>query len=145
MNRKRIETGIIAMLSLLLVLCWWQGTAAQNAAAQPKEPAAKAAAAAPVIEPAKLLAEADKLFKAKNYKDAAVKYEAFVEAVPKHDMMHRASRRVIACQLRLQLFNEALDAADNYIERTKDTYHEARAQRLAGNLAMNIPHWGTRA
>jgi hypothetical protein len=92
-----------------------------------------------------LLKKADKLFEKKNYKDAALSYEKLLGIKPRHKEWHRASKRVIACKLRLQLFDPAIEAAEKYIERCKGTPYEARAERFAGNLYMLVPHHGTRA
>ncbi|HET6427606.1 MAG TPA: hypothetical protein VFJ30_04305, partial [Phycisphaerae bacterium] len=104
-----------------------------------------AAAAAQNVDPDATLAKADKLFEDKNYKEAAEAYAAVVSAEPKHAKWHHASNRIIICRLRLSLFDPALEAAEEYIQRCKGTPYEARAERLAGNLYMLVPHWGTRA
>jgi len=106
--------------------------------------AAAAAKTASKNAPA-LLEKADGLFAKKNYKDAAAAYESFLKSFPKNDKWFHASKRVITCKLRLRLFDEALAAAEAHIARCKGTPLEARAERLAGNLYMLIPHWGTRA
>jgi uncharacterized protein YfaS (alpha-2-macroglobulin family) len=95
--------------------------------------------------PAEWLTKADQAFEAKNYRDAAEAYAAFLKAAPKHEKWRHASERIITARLRLQLFDEALAAAEAYIARSKDTPYEARAERLTGNLYMLLPHWGTRA
>ncbi|MBL7222746.1 MAG: hypothetical protein ISS72_02735, partial [Candidatus Brocadiae bacterium] len=96
-------------------------------------------------DPKALLAGADKLFEQKNYKEAADRYASLLKAAPKHEKWHHASKQIIVCKLRLSLFDDALAASEEYIKRCKDTPYEARAERLAGNLYMLIPHWGTRA
>jgi len=92
-----------------------------------------------------MLAKADELFDKKNYKEASELYEKLTGITPRHDKWHHASNRVVICRLRLQLFDLAIEAVEKYVELCKDTPHEARAERLAGNLYMLIPHWGTRA
>jgi len=104
-----------------------------------------AVAAARNADPDAALAKADKLFDQKNYKEAADAYQALLAAAPKHKKWHHANKRIIICRLRLSLFDPALEAAEEYIGRCKGTPYEARAQRLAGNLYMLVPHWGTRA
>jgi len=96
-------------------------------------------------KPDELLAQADKLFEEKNYKEAAAVYEKVAKAEPRPNKWRHAWERTIICNLRLGLFDAALDAADSYIARCKNTPYEARAERLAGNLYMLVPHWGTRA
>ncbi|HUT37294.1 MAG TPA: hypothetical protein VNE39_27680, partial [Planctomycetota bacterium] len=96
-------------------------------------------------DPAALLKQADEQFEKKNYKDAGEVYEGLLKAAPKHEQWRHASERIILCKLRLQLFDDALDAAETHVKRCAATPHEARAERLAGNLYMLIPHWGTRA
>ena len=103
--------------------------------------------------PAERLKAADKLFEAKNYKEAAAKYEAVAADLARSDPKgapfvkdwRHANRRVVLCKLRLQLFDDALAAAGRYVEQTKGTPFEARTERQLGNLYMLIPHWGTRA
>ena len=96
-------------------------------------------------DPDATLLKANKEFEKKNYADAAKQYQRFIESAPKHKEIHAASKRIIAANLRLSLFDAALEAAEAYVERVKGTYHEARAHRLVGNLYMNVPHWGTRS
>jgi len=92
-----------------------------------------------------LLAGADKHFEDKNYKQAAEGYAAAIKAEPKHPKWRHAAERIVLCNLRLRLFDQAIAGAEDYIKRCKGTPHEARAERLAGNLYMLVPHWGTRA
>jgi hypothetical protein len=92
-----------------------------------------------------LLKKADDEFSKNNYKDANAAYSAFLKAAPEHEDWRRADKRIITCKLRLQLYDDALAAATAHIKRSKDTSYEARAERLAGNLWMTVPHWGTRA
>ncbi len=91
------------------------------------------------------VARADQLFEQKNYQEAAAAYEQVLAARPEPAALHHASKRLVACRLRLQLFDPALDAAEAYVGRVKGTPYEARAERLAGNLWLTVPHWGTRA
>ncbi|HUS91349.1 MAG TPA: MG2 domain-containing protein, partial [Phycisphaerae bacterium] len=103
--------------------------------------------------PADRIKAADKLFDEKNYKEAAEKYEALAAELSKADPngapfvkeWGHAGRRAVMCKLRLQLFDDALAAAETFLQRTKGTPHEARAERQLGNLYMLVPHWGTRA
>ena len=88
---------------------------------------------------------ADKAFELKNYRDAAAIYAALLEAGATDEALHHANQRLIVCHLRLQVFDDAIGAAEGYIDRTKGTPHEARAERLLGNLYLTIPHWGTRS
>ena len=96
-------------------------------------------------DPAALLKQADEAFEKKNYKDSAEAYEGLLRAAPRHERWRHASERIITCKLRLQLFDEALEAAETHVKRCAATPYEARAERLAGNLYMLVPHWGTRA
>ena len=89
--------------------------------------------------------QGDKLFEQKNYKEAADQYQKALAAGPAAEQVPGACEKLIACKLRLQLFDDALKAGENYVQRTAGTYHEARAERLTGNLYMLVPHWGTRA
>jgi hypothetical protein len=96
---------------------------------------------------------ADKLFDDKNYKEAHGKYEKLAAELAKADPKgavlvkewRHASRRAVICKLRLQLFDDAIAAAGKFLQRTKGTPYEARAERQLGNLYMLVPHWGTRA
>jgi len=91
-------------------------------------------------DPEALLKKADQAFDQKNYKDGGEAYEGLLKAAPRHEKWRHASERIIQCKLRLQLFNDALDAADAYAKRSGGTPYEARTERLAGNLYMLIPH-----
>jgi len=87
--------------------------------------------------------QADKLFDQKQYKEAAEAYEALVEAGG--DKWRHAAERRIMCLLRLNLFDDAVNTAQDYVTRCKGTPYEARAERLTGNLYAQLPHWGTRS
>ncbi|MFV1957897.1 MAG: MG2 domain-containing protein, partial [Planctomycetota bacterium] len=90
------------------------------------------------------LEKADALFEAKNYAEAAQAYHGLLEADEAATVRH-ASRRIVLCELRLRRFDAALEAAQAYVGRVADTPFEARAERLAGNLWLLVPHWGTRS
>ncbi|MHC4788518.1 MAG: hypothetical protein ACYS8K_04850, partial [Planctomycetota bacterium] len=89
------------------------------------------------------LQRADELFEQKHYKEAADAYLALVEA--EHEKWHHAAERIMMCKLRLSLYDDAIEAAEDYVERTAGTPQEARAERLTAHLYMLLPHWGTRA
>ncbi len=95
--------------------------------------------------PDEIVEKADEEFEKKNYRDAANLYEELLKLKPEHERWIHASERIIMCNLRLQLYEDALKAAERYIERCKATPQEARAERLTGNLYMLLPHWGTRS
>ncbi len=90
------------------------------------------------------LKKADGLFDAKNYAEAAQAYRALVTSEEGATVRH-ASRRIVLCELRLRRFDPALEAAEAYVARMAGTPFEARAHRMAGNLWLSVPHWGTRA
>ena len=46
----------------------------------------------------------------------------------------RAAERLMMCKLRLNLYDEAIEAAEDYIRRTAGSAHEARAERLADSV-----------
>ncbi|MFC1672175.1 hypothetical protein ACFL01_03465, partial [Planctomycetota bacterium] len=96
-------------------------------------------------DPKELIKRADKLFAEKNYKDACRNFEQALETGIENKDLHHASEHVILCKLRLSLFDDALAAAESYVKKTANTYHQARSERLAGNLYLQVPHWGTRA
>ena len=87
--------------------------------------------------------DAQKLFDQKNYKEAAAAYQAILQA--QGPEWRDAAEKVILCDLRLQLYDDATTAAEDYVKRTAGTPYEARSERLTGNLYMLLPHWGTRA
>ena len=96
-------------------------------------------------KPEMVLKNADELFEKKNYKDAFGEYEKFIKTAEKGADWHKAQTRIIMCKLRLSLYEEALKSAEDYAKMCAETPYEARAERLAGNLYMSAPHWGTRA
>src|SRR5512137_779690 len=65
-------------------------------------------------DPAILLAKADKLFEDKNYAEAAEAYARLLDVDPLYKEWPHASKRIVMCKLRLELFDEALTAADAY-------------------------------
>ena len=89
--------------------------------------------------------QADQLFEQKHYKEAAQAYEKVLGGSPAAEQLRHGFQQLVACKLRLRLFDQALAAAEQYIQRTAGTSQEARAQRMTGNLYMSVPHWGTRA
>jgi hypothetical protein len=94
---------------------------------------------------ASVLNKADEMFKAKNYKDAAGFYQTYIKEAQRSITWHEAWKSMIICQLRLELFDEALESAERYVRECAGTPYEARALRFAGNLYMLLPHWGTRS
>lgn len=96
-------------------------------------------------QPEELAKNADKLFEEKNYKDAAEVYKKIVQSQSRDALWHDAYKRAVLCNLRLELFDDALTLAENYVKDCAGSPHEARANRFAGNLCMMLPHWGTRA
>jgi len=91
------------------------------------------------------LKEADGLFDEKNYKDALAIYEKLLTTGKHPSGWRHASKRTITCALRLELFEKALASAEAFVIRAQDTPHEPYSRRLAGNLYLTVPHWGTRA
>jgi len=94
---------------------------------------------------ASVLNKADEMFKAKNYKDAAGFYQTYIKEAQRSTTWHEAWKSMIICQLRLGLFDEALESAERYVRECAGRPYEARALRFAGNLYMLLPHWGTRS
>jgi len=127
----RAAVPVVVLLAFCFSLAGLQRTAAQS---EPGEPVT-------VERPS--IAKADSLFEQKHYKEAAAAYSAAVEA--EGEDWHRAAERVVMCRLRLQLFDEAIEAALSYVERTAGTPQQARAERLTAHLYMLLPHWGTRS
>jgi len=91
------------------------------------------------------VARADKLFEENNYAEAATAYRALLDGEADAETLRHAWRRIVLCELRLRRFDPALEAAESFVERMKGTPFEPRAHRMAGNLWLNVPHWGTRA
>jgi len=89
------------------------------------------------------LKDADQLFDQKNYREAAEAYRGIVEA--RAEGWRGAAERVVMCNLRLQLYDEAVQAAEDFVKRTAGTPYEARAERLTAHLYMLLPHWGVRS
>ncbi len=98
-----------------------------------------------MAEDADIARKADALFKDKNYAEAAVAYGELLTSGLEPAAMRHASLRRVACFLRLERYDDALEAAEGMLERVEGTPHEARAQRFLGNLYVNLPHWGVRA
>jgi len=121
MSRRKCRSGLV--VAMLFVLA----TVTVLTAAPPEKPT---------------VAKADKLWELKHYKEAADAYAGVVKArAPK---WHYAAERRIMSLLRLNLFDDALKAAETNIADCHGTYFEARAERLTANLYMSLPHWGTR-
>jgi len=93
---------------------------------------------------ADLFEKAKSLFDEKNYKEAAALYKKILGA-QSHPEWRKANEKLLTCQLRLQLFDDAISTAEAYIDLCTGTAWEASAERAAGNLFLVIPHWGTRA
>jgi len=104
--------------------------------------------ARPSIE-SDLFEKAESLFEEKNYKEAAELYKKVVGEQVHPEWLHPrwrdANDRLLTCQLRLQLFDDAVATAESYITLCAGTPWEASAARAAGNLFVVLPHWGTRA
>ncbi len=116
-------------LVVLLAVIWLAGVAFTAQPAGPEE----------------LTEEGNQLYENKNYKEAYQKYEKAVKAGAPPEQYAHLFGRIMASKLRLRLFDSALESAETYVEKTKGTWRQARAERLAGNLYLRVPHWGTRA
>jgi alpha-2-macroglobulin len=97
------------------------------------------------IPPAKEIEKADGLFEEKNYAEAASLYGRVSAGDSHHEKWAYACEQILICKLRLQLYDDAVAEAEKYVANCPDAVQEAKAARIAGNLYLNIPHWGTRA
>ncbi len=102
-------------------------------------------AALALAGPADDLSKADKLFKDKNYAEAAEAYRAFVEKNPASKDVDHADQRIVLCHLRMQNFDAAFERAGDIVRRRKGTPAEASAERRLGNLFLEVPNHGTLA
>ncbi len=91
------------------------------------------------------LARAEKLFQDKNYQEAADIYATALPKVTDPKEVSRLAQRLVACHVRLQRFDAALDDAEGWVRRAEGSPWEARARRFAGDLWVSVPHWGTRS
>jgi len=141
MKRNRLLAIALASVCLLAMAALLATTLTPAAADAAAEDEGDAAGGRPPS-----LVEADTQFERKNYQQAADAYVAALdEAKLTAEQAEHAAQRAIASYGRLNLFDPALTIADRYAERVAGSWRAARAHRLAGNLWMNVPHWGTRS
>jgi len=97
--------------------------------------------------PPRTVEAGDKLFEEKNYLEAAKAYEGYLadHGAADPEKAWRASTRRVVALVRLQRFGEAEAAALETPARfAAGSIWQARAERFAGNLLIDLPHHGTR-
>ncbi|MCC6580381.1 MAG: hypothetical protein IT440_08050 [Phycisphaeraceae bacterium] len=87
----------------------------------------------------------DAMFDQKNYQEAADAYAQALKAKLSPVEAHRVMLRLAISRIRLGQFDQAIADAEAQVERVKGTPWEALVHRLAGNLYLAVPHWGTRS
>ncbi len=92
------------------------------------------------------LDEADELFADEHWAEARAAYDRARDlAADWHSAdTRRAVEGAVACSLKLQLWDDGLTLAEQYIAETEGSFEEAVGRRFLAGLHMTIPHWGTK-
>src|SRR5258706_3826684 len=95
---------------------------------------------------ARALGKADKLFKEQNWAEARVAYEevSVRETNWSAPVVRSAVEGAVACSMKLQQWDDALERAGKFIARTKGTFEEAVGERFLAGLYCAVPHHGTK-
>jgi uncharacterized protein YfaS (alpha-2-macroglobulin family)/tetratricopeptide (TPR) repeat protein len=96
-------------------------------------------------DPDRWIQEADLAYEKKNYREAREGYERALAEAPRHPRAWHAGERVILCSTRLGEWDRGLQAGREMVARHEGGAREARAERLLGNLHLDVPHYGTRS
>ncbi|HTF13061.1 MAG TPA: MG2 domain-containing protein, partial [Burkholderiales bacterium] len=97
-----------------------------------------------VISQESRLEKAGKLFKAEHWAEARVAYDEArgLESDSHSALMRRAVEGAVACSVKLQLWDDALARATEFVEKTKGSFEEAVGRRFLGGLYLTFPHQG---
>jgi hypothetical protein len=92
------------------------------------------------------LTKADKLFEQENWAEARLAYdEARQLESDWHSSRSRlAVERAVACSVKLQQWDDAIERAEKFIQETTGSFEEAIGRRFLGGLYLTIPHYGTK-
>ena len=93
-----------------------------------------------------LIDKADQLAWDKNWAEARTAYDAARDAEPSWStpVAEVAVTEAIACSLQLQLWDDAMERAQQYIDKTKGSLREGIGERLMAALYVRVPHYGTK-
>ncbi|HZL41974.1 MAG TPA: hypothetical protein VFD66_01690, partial [Verrucomicrobiae bacterium] len=92
------------------------------------------------------LQKAGKLFEEQNWAEARAAYDnaRSFETNWSAPPVRLTVEGAVACSLKLQLWDDALSRAEEFVQRTKGTLEEAVGERFLGGLYLTIPHHGTK-
>src|SRR3989440_10423717 len=95
---------------------------------------------------ARALAKADKLFNDQNWAEARLAYEQVSGSETNWSVpiVRSAVEGAVACSMKLQQWDDALDRAGKFIARTKGTFEEAVGERFLAGIYSAVPHYGTK-
>jgi uncharacterized protein YfaS (alpha-2-macroglobulin family) len=88
--------------------------------------------------------KADGLFAKQNWMEARAEYDALFQANPGDALARHSLERAVQCSLNLQLWDDAISRAEDYIAKNERGYYEAIGERFLGALYLRIPHHGTK-
>ena len=90
------------------------------------------------------LEKAEKLFKAEHWADARTAYDEARNAEKDwHSaVVRRAVEGAVACSVKLQLWDDAVARAEEFIANTNGAFEEAVGQRFLAGLYLTFPHHG---
>jgi len=92
------------------------------------------------------LERAEELFKEQHWAEARVAYDKarHLEADWHSPRVRLAVEGAVACSLKLQQWDDALERAAQFVEKTKGSFEEAVGERFSAGLFLTVPHYGTR-
>src|SRR5437763_15773515 len=95
---------------------------------------------------ARALAKADKFFKEQNWAEARLAYEQVSGSETNWSVpiVRSAVEGAVACSMKLQQWDDALDRAGKFIARTKGTFEEAVDERCLAGIYSAVPYYGTK-
>jgi hypothetical protein len=91
------------------------------------------------------LQKAGKLFEEQNWAEARTAYDEArqLETNWSAPPVWLAVEGAVACSLKLQLWDDAMNHAQEFVTRTKGTFEEAVGERFLAGLYLTVPHYGT--
>ncbi|NQT81709.1 hypothetical protein HQ563_01710, partial [bacterium] len=92
------------------------------------------------------LERAEKLFKEQHWAEAKAAYDRArdLEADWHSPRVRLAVEGAVACSLKLQQWDDALERAAQFVEKTKGSFEEAVGERFFAGLYLSVPHYGTK-
>lgn len=129
-----VRIGLVTAFATLLGIC--------------QAPAALPTASGDTNTPiTRALLKGNELFEQKNWAEARSAYDVArnMEQNWSTQAVRLAVEGAVACSIKLEQWDDALNRALEFVAKTKGTFEEAVGERFLGGLYLTVPHHGTKS